>query len=695
MADSFTLSDLQNAQVGGSFTLSDLQADRRPAAVKAGGMINEVPRQFGLAARYGLEGLATTAQLVTEPLRYLQDRATGMPSKPLGMVASQFADRIGLPTPQGANERVIGDAARLVAGAGGVVGAAGAATRLPGIAGTAAKFLGANPVQQLAAAAGGGAAGGASREAGGGTGEQIGATVLGTVLGGMTASGVGGVVNRINAMRASPMQFEGKVTLALQENGVDFAALPAAVRETLLKDVKKAMNAGGELNSDALRRLADFRATGATPTRGMLTLDPVQLTREKNLAKIGANTADEGLQGLAQVQNQNNSRLIGNMNTLGAGNGSVDEAGNAVVGAITGRQSALRGAEQSAWDAARNSPGYKQPISAGVLSDINKALDEEGLMPFMSKEISNYMGAFQSGQRPFTPQDYRNLQSMLAREAKAGGNSGYTAGVAQRILQSGADVAPLPPMPPGMTTAGQAATLQADAAAAQAARDSLAGVNQARGATRAAYAYEDSSPLVRSVLSDGATSDPARIAQRFVIGGTPTEAATLAGEVGPTGIPVIKNAILAHLKSKAVSGAADEVANFSQSSFNKALREVGTEKLRLFFSPEEIAALQANGRVASYMQVQPAGSAVNNSNSGALMLGGAYDWLNAVAGKIPFGKQAIVDPLRSIDISLSQRQAQNLRPALVQGSARQPMPSLLGTGVAIGGLLSGPGVERP
>lgn len=122
---------------------------------------------------------------------------------------------------------------------------------------------------------------------------------------------------------------------------------------------------------------------------------------------------------------------------------------------------------------------------------------------------------------------------------------------------------------------------------------------------------------------------------------------------------------------------------------------MGTEKLRLFFSPEEIAALQANGRVASYMQVQPVGSAVNNSNSGALALGGAYDWMNAVAGKIPFGKQAIVDPLKSIDISLSQRQAQNLRPALVNAAPRQPASSLLGTGVAIGGLLAAPGVERP
>ena len=46
-----------------------------------------------------------------------------------------------------------------------------------------------------------------------------------------------------------------------------------------------------------------------------------------------------------------------------------------------------------------------------------------------------------------------------------------------------------------------------------------------------------------------------------------------------------------------------------------------------------IEGLRATGRVASYMQAQPVGSAVNNSNSGALMLGRGYDALRSVAGK--------------------------------------------------------------
>lgn len=678
----------------------------KPAAVKAGSALNDVGRQVGLTARYGIEGLANLGQIVTEPLRYLQDKVTPdraptmsqlvtgertPKSLPLGMIGTQFADKLGLPSPQTANERVVADGTRMMVGGGGFAGAAQrGANLLTGGTQRVLSAMAANPASQVTASAGGGLAGGASREADGTSGQQILSTVLGTVAGGLTPVGINSVAQRIGAMRASPLQLEGRITVALQEQGIDFRALPRNIRDGLVSDLRRAMATGDEINPAALGRLADFRTTRTTPTRGTVTLDPVQITREKNLAKLGANSSNVQLQGLPRVQNENNATLIGNLNNLGAINGSIDDAGRLVTGAIAGRRDGLRAAENAAWDAARNSPGYRQPISSGVLSNINRALDDEGMMPFMSPQISRYMEAFQTGQRPFTPQDYRNLQSMLAREAAKGGNEGFAAGMAQRILAQ-ADIAPPQPNGPAVTTAATAATMQADDAAGNAARNSLDAVNQARGATRAAYAYEDSSPLVRSVLSDGATADPKRIAQRFVIGGTTNEARTLAQEVGPQGVAPIKNALLAHLKSKALNGARDDVGNFSQSAFNKELEKIGVEKLRVFFTPEEIAQLQANGRVASYMQVQPAGSAVNNSNTGALLLGKGLDFLEMT----PFLGPMMSPSLNRIGITLGERQMQNVGPSLLMPTPRQMAPGLLGPGVAAGGLLAAPGPNRP
>lgn len=693
MAESFTLEDLKKDGV--TFTLSDLKADTTPASVSAGRALLGIPRQFGLTARYGMEGLANAAQIFTEPVAGLM-RAAGLNAAPLGQVATRAADALGLPSPATANERVIGDAARLVAGAGGTAGAANLISR--GVGGTAqavAQQLAANPIQQASAAAGGGLAGGSVREAGGDAPAQVGAAVVGTVLGGLAPGAASGAANRVQALvrRPDPLQLEGRISLALRESGVDWQAVPQAIRSQLVQDVRKATATGAELNNDALRRLADFRLTGTTPTRGMLTLDPVQITREQNLAKIGANTADAELQGLARLQNQNNTALIGNLNNLGANRGDTLRAGETVTSSILGRQAGLRNAEQAAWDAAKSSPGYRMPVSAGPLNQINAALGDEGLMPFMNPTISRYMEAFQTGQQPFTPQAYRNLQSMLAREVAKGGNEGAAASLAQRILAQ-SDIAPA-----GFSTAPGSVVTQGTASAMRAADgavdDSISAVNAARRATRNAYAFEDSSPLVRSVLSGGATSDPQRIAQRYVIGGTANETAELLQQVGPQNLPVIKEAILSHLKARALSDHADEVGKFSQSAFNKALNNIGERKLALIFSPEELTALRANARVASYMQAQPVGSAVNNSNSGALMLGQALDWLPPVLRHSPVAKTLVFDPLRSIDISLSQRQAANIMPALVNPQSRPLLPGLMAPGIAMGGLLAAPGVDRP
>ena len=97
-----------------------------PAAVQAGTALRDVPRQVGLTARYALEGPAQALSIFTEPIRqYITDPlvrlATGKTgsSQSINQMATGAADAIGLPAPQTANERVVGDIARTMAGAGG------------------------------------------------------------------------------------------------------------------------------------------------------------------------------------------------------------------------------------------------------------------------------------------------------------------------------------------------------------------------------------------------------------------------------------------------------------------------------------------------------------------------------------------------------------------------------------------------
>ncbi len=680
--------------------------DAKPAAAQAGGMINDIGRQVGLLARHNIEGLGGTAQLFTEPIRYATDRIfsqTGK-TKPMGALAADFADMIGLPKPQGANERTVGEGVKLMAGAGGLAKGASALAKNAGPAAqTVLSALSSNPLQQVTAAAGSGLAGGASKEAGGGFWAQLGASTLGGIAGGIAPSGVSAIRDGFNALKRefgggmSPQQLDAKISLVLQRSGVDYSAVPERVRQSFRAQMQSALEADKELDPAAVNRLLDFTRTGTTPTRGMVTQDPVQITREMNLAKIGANSSDDSLHGLPKIQNQNNAKLIANLNDLGASRGNANQAGELVTSSVLGRQAGLRGAEQSAWDTAKTMPGYKQPISAGVLSDINKALNEEGMMPYMSPQISKYMEAFQTGQ-PFTPQAYRNLQSMLSREVMKGGNEGAAAKLAAGILRNGEL------KPAGFVNDGNLPATSSMAGAMRAAdgasTDAIDAVNRARQATARAYAYEDSSPLVRSVLSDGRTSDPVRIAQSYIIGGTSREAADVLRQVGPGGAEPIKLALLEHLKSKAVSGASDETAKFSQSAFNKALRDVGDEKLAMLFSPEELTALRANGRVAALMMSQPVGSAVNNSNSGALAVSKAYDALRNGIGMIPGAGPVTAgllditlgNPTKAVSGFMGQRRAMDIAPGLLAQQQGSLGRQLLLPGAAMGGLLAAPTV---
>jgi len=673
-----------------------------PAAVSAGKTINSIPRQLGLTARYGAEGVAQAVQVLSEPMRYLTDkllpeRKDGQPkSTPLGVQATKLADFIGLPSPETANERVIGDASRLVAGAGALGGASRIGAELPSMAGTVLSGLANNPVQQLTSAAGAGLAGGASREAGGGPWQQAGAALLGGIGGGMLPSAVQpliGAARRVLTPAMTPQQMDVQLSTILQRGGTDYSQLPEAVRRSLRAEMSDALRSGRELDPAAVSRLADFRTVGVQPTRGMISQNPVQITREQNLAKMAANSADGELHGLPAMQNQNNAALIQNLNNAGARTETLPiTAGRLVQDRVQATNNALGSVEQGAWDLAKNSPGYKAPISnEGLHAGIARASDD-ALLGFLPKPITDYMAAFQNGQQPFTPQHYKNLRSLLSAELAKGGNEAAAA----RSVINGLDsvgVRPITnargidfgaaPVTQGLATAMRNADAQPGAA--------VGAVDRARAATAAKYRYQESSPLVRSALADARTADPEKLAQSFILNGTVNDARSVAREVGPQGIETIRNTLATHIKKQALSGASDETGKVSQSALNAALNKIGDEKLRLFFSPEEVRGLRATGRVASLMQSQPVGSAVNNSNSGALVLGRGMDMLGSVAGRIPFGQAAVADPLRNLNISISQRQAQNVMPGLLAPVERPPLgPALLLPGLAAGGGLLSP-----
>ena len=112
---------------------------------------------------------------------------------------------------------------------------------------------------------------------------------------------------------------------------------------------------------------------------------------------------------------------------------------------------------------------------------------------------------------------------------------------------------------------------------------------------------------------------------------------------------------------------------------------LGGRKLSQFFDKSEIAQLKAIGKVAQYTTVQPVGSAVNNSNSGALLAGKGLDWLDRLASKVPL--LGVGPTVSGATREVQQRQAQSIAKALVQTPAqdgRRPLGITLGALLAAG-----------
>jgi hypothetical protein len=186
------------------------------------GALKDFPRQAGLTARYGMEGLGDVGSILLSPFQVPMSAASqalgGPPVASMRDMATSVANAMGMPQPQGKFENVVGDVTRSITGAATGARLAGlltqgmtalAPTRLAGLT---APELAAAPtaiaptvtqkvVEQLAQApvmqtiAGGTAsgAGGAAKAFGGGPAAELGATVAGALApGGATAAATKG-----------------------------------------------------------------------------------------------------------------------------------------------------------------------------------------------------------------------------------------------------------------------------------------------------------------------------------------------------------------------------------------------------------------------------------------------------------------------------------------------------------------------
>jgi hypothetical protein len=356
---------------------------------------------LGLTGRAAIEGVGSALSAPTEPWRMALEAASTSVNGPrvasAETMSQRLADLLTLPKPieksvmdrTGQAERFGFDVAKTGFSAIPMMG--GARVLEPLTAGKTQAImqqLSANPAMQGISAAGAGAGGSVAREYGAPPEAELLASIAGGIAAPVAAapiqSGIKAAVTAAGSKIAptrfgvQPEQIDELITSSLGRSGFDFSKVPDQIKTALRNDVGNALRTGGKFDEDAMRRLFDIRMIeGATPTKGMITLDPRQVTLEQNLAKTGMNSTNADLQQLGQIQNANNRALIDALNAKGAGNVQAPylmEAGESSAARIAAEDAAKQAATSKLYKQAENMPGGTTPLNrAELLNNIDSS----------------------------------------------------------------------------------------------------------------------------------------------------------------------------------------------------------------------------------------------------------------------------------------------------------------------------------
>jgi hypothetical protein len=253
--------------------------------------IDGAAHALGVHARDWIEGPAHAVEIVTEPIRYLTDklipdRKDGPKSYPLGVLASQFADSIGLPHAETDAEKLASHLTQAATGTVATMGAGGLMQKAS-TEGVKAfgKMLTAGSGSQLAGAVAGAGAADAMKAAGGNEVAQTAAGLLGAVVPGV----VGSSASRVSKQIANAAQ---------EAHGLGYVIPPADLNPGVIAEALG--GAGGKIKTaqeasfrnQAITNDLARKALGLTPGQD-LTIEALDAIRREagqkyeSIAQIG------------------------------------------------------------------------------------------------------------------------------------------------------------------------------------------------------------------------------------------------------------------------------------------------------------------------------------------------------------------------------------------------------------------------
>ena len=466
------------------------------------------------------------------------------------------------------------------------------------------------------------------------TSTKTGQTALGGLLG--TGSGyaldkaAGAAASKFATMRERPgfpqwlggkpqapvmARADQQLANAAAQQGVDLSAIPVGLRDQAKSTVVQALNAGKRVDARAAVRLAESKAVlgdDAGFMTGQATRDPQLFARELDVR--GIQGAGKPVADRLALQNQ---RLIDSLAKKGA-RGAPDnyDAGKAAISSLQELDARMSAGITDAYNKFRGASGSSIDVPMQPLAQrLGEVLDSHGvenIPPAVLKRMQSYGLTGEKQTKVFDLLEADKLiKSINANYDPMKGPQASALGILRKGLSESIDLA-------------ESQTKGATGQSAELLRDAL-------GQAKSRFALHESIPALEAAAKDRGAQE-AFVNQYFTSKSASIDTVErLTKILSPEARDSVQRNVLAGILEKAAPGAVrgSDSAKFSQAGLRNALDSIGDRKLEILFGKEGLAQLRQIGRVAEWAQAQPAGSAVNNSNTGSAVA----NLMQGLAGK--------------------------------------------------------------
>lgn len=385
-------------------------------------------------------------------------------------------------------------------------------------------------------------------------------------------------------------------------------------------DAFKRLRPGQTINQEVLDRVIAADSVGVKLMPGQMTRDPEIFTREMNnrLARPA----------IMNRLKEQNAQLIAKTNDIREAAApdvyvsSRPEVGKIPIDAYKAKDAAANAEISTAYKALENANGGNFPLDVkGFVAAADKDLHKALLYDHVPGAIRKTMDSLLKNNN-MTFENFESLRTNLARimrSATADGNEKAAAGVIRDALEK---------MP--MTPEAEAAGLKPLA-------------DTARSLAKQRFDLIKADPAYKAVVTGKAVPDD--FIQKFVVNAPVDVVETVRNNLAhdPVAQQALSAGLIDHLKqvAKIKSTPEGDIGNFAQDSFNTALGKQ-RPKIGILFDAEQNRLLENLGHTARLVKEQPAGAAVNNSNTAVTLMGeaaksSAEGLANVAAHGVPIG----------------------------------------------------------